>query len=93
MNARDRTAMEQLIAGQAEIKTEIVAATLHLERINGSIAKHFDDDRAWMAVHENGHLARESRSAGFRAGLVWPLAAIITVASIVGPVVAKVILG
>ena len=85
MNDRD----ERIIAGLAEVKAEVSALALHAEKLNGSIAKHFADDLTWQQAHD----LREAKATGFRAGILWPLLAVVAVANVAGPLLVRLVLG
>ena len=64
MNDRDRDRLDQLISSQGEIKAELVALVKQMERMNGSVAKHFAADATWMEAHD----LKEARTAGVVEG-------------------------
>lgn len=94
MNDRDErliAGLAKLEAGQAEHKRELVAIVLHLERLNGSVAKHFADDLAWQQAHDRREVARElglveeaAEARGYRRGLMFPIAAVVAVTGFAG---------
>ena len=76
LNMNDRE--ERIITALAEIKAEQVMAAkqaeqtnIHLNKINGSMARHFDDDRTQFAeslVWRNTHDRTHTRAEGILEG-------------------------
>ena len=89
MNDRDRDSFERILSSMAGVKQELVALTQHVERQNGSIVKHFDGDLAWQRKYDMA----AATAQGFRKGLMWPLAPLLVVTSIVGPALVRLALG
>ena len=88
MNQQERGQLDRLISGMGEVKAELVMLTLHVERQNGSVSKHFADDLAWQQAYEK----REAESKGFRRGLLLPLGVIISGSSIASPFIVKALI-
>ena len=89
MNEREHALMEQLISGMAEVKQELASVAMHLERQNGTIAKHFAADAVWFAQHD----LQVAQERGYRSGRGWALGVVVAVASVVGPLVVRLMLG
>jgi len=89
MNEQERSALDRLISIAGALDAKASATNAHLSNLNGSISKHFADDLAWQQEHDK----REAETKGFRRGLLLPLGVLVTVTSIVGPVIAKLTLG
>ena len=100
MNDRD----ERIIAGLAEVKAELVALAVHVEKQNGAIVKHFADDLtvqssivAWQTGHDLRVQTREAQQAGYRAGLRQPwviiFGGLMLVGGLLGPTIESLLLG
>lgn len=66
MNETDREQLYRLVGGIAEVKATLVATNMHLENMNGNVAKHFKDDLVWQAEHDQ----RVAQADGFRKGVM-----------------------
>ena len=63
MNDHERDVLERLIAGMAEVKTELVGLSMHVELQNGSVARHMAEDLAFQREQLDWQKAHEIRAA------------------------------
>lgn len=94
--AHDRDRFDRLISGLAEVKAEVVALGARLTAINGSLLRHFEEDRKWMTTHEREHNQQRvetALSAGQQRGIMLSVGVAASIVAAVSTVAVNLLLG